>query len=32
MAREITIVLFCSFGLNCICCLHLLGYDIGTQV
>jgi len=29
---PITIVLFCSFGLNFISCLHLLGYDKITQV
>jgi len=28
---PITIILFCSFGLNFICCLHLLGYDKITQ-
>jgi len=35
MARgqsPVTIVSFCSFGLNYICCLHLLGYDKITQV
>jgi len=29
---PITIIWFCSFGLNFICCLHLLGYDKITQV
>ena len=35
MARgqsPLTIVWFCSFGLNFFCCLHLLGYDKVTQV
>jgi len=29
---PITIISFCSFGLNFVCCLHQLGYDKITQV
>jgi len=25
--KSVQLRLFCSFGLNFICCLHLLGYD-----